>query len=99
MPFLASDRFRSMLAPKFSHATPQREGLEECFETVSEWLDTAIYANVLSSLDQVDYDKFMRFFTSQARLHFNKKIIGLRDIIGNAKMQVVCIACMQYYFC
>lgn len=101
---LSGPKFQSIIENRFKINFDDIEpipSVDDIFQDLSPWIDTNVYVKLLSF---VDMPQFIRFVSTCLAKYFAEEFGDLAqtnslDILhGNPRLQLICIACIQYYF-
>jgi hypothetical protein len=104
---LSGSKFQSVVENRFKINLDEIEPLQHVstlFQDLSPWIDTNVYVKLLSFAES---PQFVRFVTTCLAKYFPEEFSDVRnsahtqtlDILhGNPRLQLICIACIQYYF-
>lgn len=75
--------------------------VDDIFRDLSPWIDTNMYEKLLS---YVDTQPFVRFMCTCLNKYFGDEFKHINEtntldmLHGDPRLQLICIACIQYYF-
>jgi hypothetical protein len=103
---LSGSKFQSIVENRYKISLDDIEPLHHVsnlFEDLSPWIDTNVYVKLLSFAES---PQFVRFVTTCLAKYFPDEFGNVAtcaqqtlDMLhGNPRLQLVCIACIQYYF-
>lgn len=99
---LSGTKFQSILETRFKinfNEIEPEPAMNDMFRDLSPWIDTILYEKLLS---YVDTPQFVRFMCTCLNKYFGdefKHVENTLDMLqGDPRLQLICIACIQYYF-
>jgi hypothetical protein len=103
---LSGPKFQSIIENRFKINLDEVEPLQhvrDLFQDLSPWIDTNVYVKLLSFAES---PQFVRYVTTCLAKYFPEEFHGISRsqtqtmdiLIGNPRLQLICIACIQYYF-
>lgn len=101
---LSGPKFQSIIENRFKINLDEIEpmpGVDDLFQELSPWIDTNVYVKLLSF---AELPQFIRFVSTCLAKYFADEFSEIAhanslDILhGNPRLQLICIACIQYYF-
>lgn len=99
---LSGSKFQTIVENRFKVNLDDIEPLQhvcDLFQDLSPWIDTNVYVKLLSF---VESPQFVRFVTTCLAKYFPGEFSSgmktLNMLHGNPRLQLICIACIQYYF-
>jgi hypothetical protein len=100
---LSSEKFLNYLQIKYKHdfdaVIPDRD-LEDLFTQLSQYVNTEVYVKLLSFIDMIEFENFQRYLFVSVRKHYDETYdsTDIENIKCDVLLQVLCLACIQYYF-
>jgi hypothetical protein len=104
--FLTAQQFQVQLEQRFhcdfNMISPDPE-VEIMFATIAKLVDVVVYTKLLSILDETEQAGFVAFFTNCLRkyIFYDPKVVPSRleeNLYQSTESQLMCLACLQYYF-
>lgn len=100
---LSGIKFQSILEKRFKISFDEIDSIpavNDIFRDLSPWIDTNLYEKLLS---YVDTQQFIRFMCTCLNKYFGDEFkhsaTNTLDMLhGDPRLQLICIACIQYYF-
>jgi len=101
---LSGPKFQSIIENRFKINLDDVEplpGVDVLFQDLSPWIDTNVYVKLLS---YAELPQFTRFVSTCLAKYFAEEFDDttqsntLDILLGNPRLQLICIACIQYYF-